>query len=178
LGENPVLRYVSKIFRADWLLAAMLLRSRYANGEVDVGKAQAAVRKLQQEYPQESPSQIANRIMVDKALSAGGIGLVSGFVPGMALALLAIDLAATTQLQAEMVYEIAAAYGMDLTDPKRKGEVLAIFGLALGGSRAVKAGLGLLRNVPESRCGDWGEHECGNAVHALDMRRAGSMNQR
>lgn len=140
LGENPVLRYVSKIFRADWLLAAI--------GQVDVGKAQAAVRKLQQEYPQESPSQIAHRIMVDKALSAGGIGLVSGFVPGMALALLAIDLAATTQLQAEMVYEIAAAYGMDLTDPKRKGEVLAIFGLALGGSRAVKAGLGLLRTVP------------------------------
>ncbi|MCY7274326.1 MAG: hypothetical protein LH702_11435, partial [Phormidesmis sp. CAN_BIN44] len=45
-------------------------------------------------------------------------------------------------------YEIAAAYGLDLHDPARRGEVLAIFGLALGGANAVKAGLGFLRNVP------------------------------
>ncbi|MBD2308986.1 hypothetical protein H6G17_26330 [Chroococcidiopsis sp. FACHB-1243] len=37
---------------------------------------------------------------------------------------------------------------MDLHDRARKGEVLAISGLALGGSNAVKAGLGFLRNVP------------------------------
>lgn len=64
------------------------------------------------------------------------------------MALLAIDLAATTALQTELVYEIAAAYGLDLHDPARKGEVLAIFGLALSGGNAVKAGLGFLRNVP------------------------------
>lgn len=47
-----------------------------------------------------------------------------------------------------MVYQIAAAYGLDLHDPARRGEVLAIFGLALGGNQALRAGLGLLRNVP------------------------------
>ncbi len=48
-----------------------------------------------------------------------------------------------------MIYEIAAAYGLDLKDPSRRGEVLAIFGLALGGGRLLRtAGLGLLRNVP------------------------------
>jgi uncharacterized protein (DUF697 family) len=48
-----------------------------------------------------------------------------------------------------MVYEIASLYGLDLKDTARKGEVLAIFGLALGGGRLLKAaGLGLLRNVP------------------------------
>ncbi|NEQ26026.1 MAG: EcsC family protein, partial [Microcoleus sp. SIO2G3] len=75
-------------------------------------------------------------------------GLVSSLVPGAALALLAIDLAATTALQTEMIYQIAAVYGLDLQDPARKGEVLAIFGLALGGSKALQAGLGFLRNVP------------------------------
>jgi uncharacterized protein (DUF697 family) len=62
--------------------------------------------------------------------------------------LLALDIVATTALQTEMVYQIAAAYGLDLQDSARKGEVLAIFGLALGGSNAIKAGLGFIRNVP------------------------------
>jgi uncharacterized protein (DUF697 family) len=46
------------------------------------------------------------------------------------------------------VYQIAAAYGMDLKDPARKGEIMGIFGLALGGRNALKAGLGFLRNIP------------------------------
>lgn len=140
LGENPLLKQILKLFRAEWLLTLM--------GGVDSAKAQAAVRKLQQEHPEETPGEIAHRIMVDKAVYAGGIGLASSLMPGVALALLAVDLVATTQLQAEMVYQIAAAYGMDLQAPARRGEVLAIFGLSLGGSEALKAGLGLLRNVP------------------------------
>ncbi|MGE5659795.1 MAG: hypothetical protein ACM37W_24650 [Actinomycetota bacterium] len=139
-AENPVLKPVLKFVRAEWLLALA--------GGVDVAKVEAKVRTLQQEYPQETPRQIAHRIIVDKAMYAGGIGLVSSVLPGVALALLAVDLVATTQLQAEMVYEIAAAYGKDLQLPARRGEVLAIFGLSLGGSEAAKAGLGLLRNVP------------------------------
>ena len=51
-------------------------------------------------------------------------------------------------LQAELVFQIAAAYGLDLNDPARKGEMLAVFGCVLGGSKAVKAGLGVLRNAP------------------------------
>jgi len=47
-----------------------------------------------------------------KATYAGG-GLASSILPGVALALLAVDLAATTQLQSEMVYQIAVAYGLD-----------------------------------------------------------------
>ncbi|MGL4619390.1 MAG: hypothetical protein ACRCZS_10115, partial [Chroococcidiopsis sp.] len=43
----------------------------------------------------------------------------------------------------------AAVYGLSLKDPARKGEVLTIFGLGLGGSRLLRlAGLGVLRNVP------------------------------
>ncbi len=140
IGDNPVLQQVLKFFRADWLLGLA--------GNVDIVKARTAVEKLQQEHPNESPGEIAHRIIVDKAIYAGGIGFASSILPGVAVALLAIDLAATTALQAEMIYQIAAAYGMDLKDPARRGEVLAIFGLSLGGSEAVKAGFGLLRNLP------------------------------
>ena len=141
VGNNWLVRRFTRFLNLDWLLGA--------SNSVDLTKAEAEVRKLQQEHPDESPSQIAHRIMVEKATKAGGIGLATSVLPGAALALLAVDLAATTRLQAEMVYQIAAAYGLDLKDVARKGEVLGIFGLGLGGSRLLKAaGLGLLRNIP------------------------------
>ncbi len=140
VSRNPIIRRTSGVLRLDWLTNL--------SDRVDLNKAEQEVRKLQQKYPDDSPSQISHRIMVKKAMHAGGIGFVSSILPGVAAALLAVDLAATTALQTEMVYQIAAAYGMDLNAPDRKGEVLGIFGLALGGSKALRAGLGFLRNVP------------------------------
>ncbi|MBD2090887.1 hypothetical protein H6F67_13605 [Microcoleus sp. FACHB-1515] len=140
LGNNSLVRRLSGLLRIDWLVGI--------SDRIDLQKAQAVVEQLQAKYPDESSREIAHRIMVEKAMYAAGTGVVSSLVPGAALALLAIDLAATTALQTEMVYQIAAAYGLDLKDPGRKGEVLAIFGLALGGSKALQAGLGFLRNVP------------------------------
>jgi len=140
LTNNRILRRVTGLLRLNWLLGSV--------DQVDVVKAEAAVRKLQQQHPQETPNQIAHRIMVEKSVYAGGVGLATSLVPGEAIALLAVDLATTARIQSEMVYQIAAAYGLDLKDSDRKGEVLAIFGLALGGSRALRVGLDLLRNVP------------------------------
>lgn len=140
VGNLPFVKQVAGVLRLDWLVGV--------SDRIDLAKAEAQVKELQQKYPNEDPSEIAHRIMVEKAIHAGGVGFASSILPGVAAALLAIDLAATTAIQTEMVYEIAAAYGMDLQQPARKGEVLAIFGLALGGSNAMRAGLGFLRNVP------------------------------
>lgn len=141
LSENWLIRKLSGVLNLNWLIGT--------TDAVDLEKAEAAVNKLKQKYPNESPSQIAHRIMVEKATQAGTVGLATSILPGVAIALLAIDLTATTKLQSEMIYQIASVYGLDLKDPARKGEILAIFGLALGGGRLLKAaGLGLLRNVP------------------------------
>ncbi|KAB8335374.1 hypothetical protein SD80_003355 [Scytonema tolypothrichoides VB-61278] len=141
ISEIWLVRKLAGFLNLNWLFGAV--------DTVNLDKAEAEVKKLKQKYPNESPRQIAHRIMLDKATKAGGIGLASSVLPGVAAALLAIDLAATTELQSEMVYQIASLYGLDLKEPSRKGEVLAIFGLALGGGRLLKAaGLGLLRNIP------------------------------
>ncbi|MEH2119180.1 YcjF family protein [Nostoc sp.] len=141
LSENWLIRKLSGVLNLNWLISDTNL--------VDLEKAEVAVNKLKKQYPNESPSQIAHRIMVEKATQAGTVGLATSILPGIAVALLAIDLTATTKLQSEMLYQIASVYGLDLKNPARKGEILAIFGLALGGSRLLKAaGLGLLRNVP------------------------------
>ena len=141
LNENWLIRKLSGVLNLNWLIGA--------TNVVDLEKAEVAVNKLKQKYPNESPSQIAHRIMVEKATQAATVGVATSILPGIAVALFAIDLTATTKLQSEMLYQIASVYGLDLKDPARKGEVLAIFGLALGGERLLKAaGLGLLRNVP------------------------------
>ena len=140
VGDSPQLQQLTKALRVDWLVTII--------DQVDIVKAETQVTRLQQQYPHEQASEIAHRLMLEKALYVGGSGLASSLVPGFAAALLAVDLAATTAMQAEMVYQIAYAYGLNLQEPARKGEVIAIFGLALGSGCAIKAGLGFLRNVP------------------------------
>lgn len=140
VGNSSQLQQLTKALRVDWLIKLI--------DQVDIVKAETQVKKLQQQYPHEQASEIAHRLMLEKSLYVGGSGLASSLVPGFAAALIAVDLAATTAMQAEMVYQIACAYGLNLKEPARKGEVIAIFGLALGGGCAIKAGLVFLRNVP------------------------------
>lgn len=66
----------------------------------------------------------------------------------MALTLFAVDMVAMAQLQTEMVYRIAAAYGLTLTDSTRRGEVLAIVGLSIVGSGVLKTGASIVEIVP------------------------------
>ncbi|MBN3926696.1 hypothetical protein [Nostoc sp. NMS4] len=140
VGNNPSLRSAIESLNKDWLNPLI--------EQVDVVKAEAAVRKLQQKHPNEKPAGIAHHLMLEKAVFAGITGFTTSAVPGQAVVTFAVDWAATAALSVELVYQIAAAYGMDLKDSERKGEAVAIFGLGLGGKTAIKAGLGLLRVVP------------------------------
>ena len=118
-----------------------------ASGHIDLEKAEKTVKDLKKEFPNESNRQIARRLITQKALYAGGVGL-STSLPGLAIPMLAFDMAATSLLQAELVLQIAAVYELKLDDPARKGEMLAVFGCVLGGSKAGKAGFEVFRNSP------------------------------
>ncbi|MEG4227043.1 hypothetical protein QUA35_13925 [Microcoleus sp. N9_B2] len=140
ISQSPILKKLTENFKIDWLVNAI--------NKVDVVKAEAKVRELQRQYPHEKPQEIAHHLMVQKALLAAGTGLASSLVPGTALALAGMDLAAITALSAELVYQIAAAYGMDLRSSDRQKEVVAIFGLSLGSNLAIEAGVTLVSNIP------------------------------
>lgn len=133
LQKNPQFQQLTQSLQVDWLIGLI--------DKVDVVKAETEIRRLQQQYPRKTPSEIAHDCMLDKALLAGGTGFTTSLVPGAAVALFAVDVAASFALQAEMVYQIACAYGLDIRNPERKGEIVAVFGLSLGGTQAVNAGL-------------------------------------
>ncbi len=90
---------------------------------------------------------LLNRLIIEKTWKGGRLGLLTNIIPPIAALFLGIELIATTKLQTEMVYEIAAAYGLDLDEPARRGEVLAIFGLSLGAD-VIKTGLTVVEIIP------------------------------
>ena len=140
ISQNSALRFLTDNLGADWIRTLL--------GEADLEKIQKEVAKLQVDYPRESPSKLAHRLIVNKALSAGGLGLAANIVPPLAIAFLGLELATLLKMQAEMIYQIAAVYGLELSDPARRGEVLAIFSLALGSSGVFKGGLGIIELLP------------------------------
>lgn len=140
LAQNSAVQWVSRLPGANRLLAFL--------GQVDVIQIEKDVIELQQAHPLESPRQIANRVIQQGAVQAGTVGFLTNLFPPLALSLFAVDLAAMTRLQAEMVYRIAAAYGFPLADPSRRGEVLAIFGLSMVGSGVLKMGVSFAEIIP------------------------------
>lgn len=140
IAESPMVRYATKVPGMSWLMAAL--------GQVDVEKVQQEVEALKRQYPADTPLELAQRVMVDSAWKAAQVGLVTNFIPPVAFAASALDLGAVAALQANMIYRIAAIYGFSSTEPARRGEVLAIWGLSSSGSGVLKSGLNLVELLP------------------------------
>lgn len=139
IASNPLLKAADNIIGIDWLMTFL--------GKVDTAKVKATVAEVRSQYPTETPEQIAHRLIVAKSWSGGRLGLLTNIIPPIAALFLGVELIATTKLQTEMVYEIAAAYNLDLEEPARRGEVLAIFGLSLGAD-VLKTGLTIVEIIP------------------------------
>lgn len=139
IAANPILQSTDRIIGLNWISTFL--------GKVDTNKVRNTVAAMRSRHPNESSAQIAHRLIVEKAWSGGRVGLLTNIIPPVAALFLGIELVATTKLQTEMVYEIAAAYDLDITEPTRRGEVLAIFGLSLGAD-VLKTGLTIVEIIP------------------------------
>lgn len=114
---------------------------------VDLDAAKTAVERLQNRYQGKEPHQIARILILHKCCQAAGVELVKGIpaVNELLNGLVGVDLPIVTILSAEMIYQISAIYGLDIQAPERKLEVLAAFGVALLGERAIEVGLDWLK---------------------------------
>ncbi len=140
IANNPMIRFATKVPVVSWLFAAL--------GQVNVPSVQKDVEKLRQKYPLDNTEQLAQRVMVDTAWKAAGVGLLTNAIPPVALMLFAVDVGAIAALQAEMIYRIATIYGFSPTDPTRRGEVLTLWGLSTGSSGVLKSGLSIVEIIP------------------------------
>lgn len=140
IANHPVVQMVTKLPGASWLMSAL--------GQVNVEKVQQDVAALQAKHYQDTQAELAQRVVADTVWQAAGIGLVTNLIPPLALTLLAVDLGAVAALQAEMIYRIAVIYGFSPTQTARRGEVMAIWAVAMGTSSVMKAGLSVVEIVP------------------------------
>ncbi|WP_297077419.1 hypothetical protein [Thermoleptolyngbya sp. M55_K2018_002] len=140
IAENPLVKGATQVPGLKWLLASL--------GQVSLTEVRTDVAALQQQYPAETPRQLARRIISDTAMKAAGIGLATNIAPPIALGLLGIEIAAISALQAGMIYRIAAVYGFELEDPARRGEVMTLWGVSSSSSGVVKAGVSLVEAIP------------------------------
>lgn len=116
---------------------------------VDLQAATRIVQELREKYPEDSNESLTHRLIQKKVAIVAGLGFASSIVPGASVVLGSLDFAALASLQAELGYQIAAVYGLDLEDSARQWEILAIFGAAMGTDFALTTGLKYaLRNVP------------------------------
>ena len=60
VGNLPFVKQAAGVLRLDWLVGV--------SDRIDLAKAEAQVKELQEKYPNEYPSEIAHRIMVEKAI--------------------------------------------------------------------------------------------------------------
>lgn len=139
VAQNPLLQSTYQWIGLDWLMSIL--------GEVDHQTIQATVDSLRQQYPDETSEKLANRIILQQGLEAAKIGLFTNLVPPFALFLFGLEFSLTTKLQVEMIYQIAAAYNLELKDPMRRGENFALYSLSLGGE-LMKTGLNIVEIIP------------------------------
>jgi len=140
IAENPLVKGAIQVLGPKWLLAAL--------GQVSLTEVRADVAILHQQYPAETPRQLARRIISETAMKAAGIGLATNIAPPIALGPFGIEIAAISALQAEMIYRIAAVYGFELEDSARRGEVMALWGVSSSSAGVVKAGVSLVEAIP------------------------------
>jgi uncharacterized protein (DUF697 family) len=123
-----------------WFMAAL--------GQVDIARVEQDVQNLRQQNPQKTRAELTQQIIQNSTLKAAGVGLITNIIPPVALSLMALDFAALSALQAEMLYRVAAIYELPLNEPARRGEVLTIYGLSVGGTGVLKAGLSIPEMIP------------------------------
>lgn len=140
LVENPILNSVTQLPMLRWFAAAL--------GQVDVDRVNRDVQQLRQQHPQKTRSELSQQLIQEATLKAAGIGLATNILPPVAAVLFAVDIAALSSLQAEMIFRIAAIYDLPLKDDARQGEVLTIYGLSFGGTSLIKTGLSVAELIP------------------------------
>lgn len=138
--EHPLVRQATRLPALNWIMAVL--------GQVNGDQVKQDVDALKQRYPQETPEQLAHRMVSETAMRAAQMGLLVNLVPPVALMLAAVDVAAIAALQAEMIYRLAAIYGFSPTEATRRGEALVVWGLFATSSGMVKTSLSLAELLP------------------------------
>jgi hypothetical protein len=118
-----------------------------AISEADMAAASDRVSQLLAANPQASTEELVGLLIRHKCWQTGVIGAVTSglaIIPGLGTVAaltfgVAADIGMTFKLQAELVLEIAAAHGHDLTLEEKRRIILTVTGISAGVNQALQA---------------------------------------
>ncbi len=128
-ATNRVLRYITRSINK-------------ANMEAASGR----VARIRAARPEVDQNGLVWLLIKNKCWQAGGVGAVTSstsLVPGLGTLValtfgVATDIGLTFKLQAELVLEVAAAYGHDLSDEEKQRIVMVVTGASAGANQALQ----------------------------------------
>lgn len=142
----------SKFILADKLMD----RLSKAIDDTDEEEAAERVAQLRAKYPDDTPEQLTNRLILAKARETAVVGATTsaamiipgiGTIAGLTLGI-AADFGITFKLQAELVIEIATLYGHPMTSEEKRRVVMLVTGLSAGTTTlAHRAGKGISKRM-------------------------------
>ena len=122
--------------------------NRYIS-QADAKAAAAYVASLKADQPEAKDEELVDQLIRRKCRQAGSVGAVTSgaaIIPGLGTVAamtfgVAADIGMTFKLQAELVLEIAAVYGRELSENEKQKIILSITGVSAGSQAALqKAG--------------------------------------
>lgn len=111
----------------------------------DEEEALARVQKAREKHPNDTPDQLAERIIRKYCMQAGAIGAVTAsptMIPGLGTVVAltfgtAVDMRMTYKLQGEMVLELIEIYQPAMSADNKRNVLMVVTGLSMGAGRVV-----------------------------------------
>ncbi|MEM7034705.1 MAG: hypothetical protein AAF629_34515 [Chloroflexota bacterium] len=149
---------VQQSTKSGGVVNSMLDFATNAINNADEAAAAAQVAKLRNKHPDLDDDALADILIKQKCYSTGAVGAITSglsVIPGIGtVAALtfgaAADIGMTFKLQAELVLEMAALYGRDLSDVEKRTAVLTVTGIGAGSHHlAIKGGEKIAQRATE-----------------------------
>ncbi len=152
-----------------------------AINDADELSAAARVQELRQQMPAATIDEVAEILIRQKCRQAGAVGAVTSgaaVIPGLGTVAaltfgVAADIGLTFKLQAELVLEMAAAYGHPLTQAEKQRVVMLITGISAGANQVLnKVG----REIAESATERLASKSLAKAIPVLGVAASAGTN--
>ena len=133
-----------------------------AIGNVDAAAASARVEGMRTRRPTDTNVDLVESLIKSKTMQTGLVGAVTSagsVIPGFGTLAsftvgVATDVGMTLKMQSELVMEIAAVHGYDLSQQERRNAMLMVTGVNLGSERLVnQAGRKVAQKVTQRFAG-------------------------
>ncbi|NMG07108.1 hypothetical protein [Brasilonema sp. UFV-L1] len=116
--------------------------------QINLDEIETFVAHLWKKFPKANPEQIAQRLLRRQLLRVSRTSAVMSVVPDKMAESVGVDYVEIALIQAEIIFQIAAAYGFELQTPESKDEAFAIIDRVLRANRLARIGLSATQMIP------------------------------